>query len=125
MGQEIFVHNHNDFDHVDHWDGYEFVFPKGEKTVIPQEAAVHMFGFGLADKSETLVRLGWAARFDEAKRVFVEDPEGVRKLQNFTFSRSKVVEAEVPVEAVEPEVDNNPIPKTIRDATRPSKHLQV
>ena len=84
MGSDkVFVTNKNDFTHVDMFNGEEFVFPPGEAVLVPMDAAVHMFGFGLADKTATLVRLGWANKFDPVKKIFVEDPAGVSKLANF------------------------------------------
>lgn len=91
MGNQIFVTNTNAFDHVDHYDGEEYVFPKDERVMIPFEAAVHMFGHNMKDKSETLVRLGWAMRYDKDKKQFVEDEEGVKKLARFVFDEAVMV----------------------------------
>jgi hypothetical protein len=88
MGPQIFVTNTNDFDHVDAFDGEEYVFPKGERVLIPEDAAVHFFGRGLKDKSEALVRLGWAMKYDAIKKQHVEDETGVRKLANFVFEEA-------------------------------------
>src|ERR1700728_5295698 len=103
MGSQIFVTNMNGvdakgnidpktaFDHVDRYDGEEYVFPTAERVLIPEEAAVHFFGRGLADQSETLVRLGWAMKYDPLKKQFVEDPDGVRKLARFVFEEAIMV----------------------------------
>ena len=88
---EIFVTNTNAFDHQDRFDGEDFLFPKGERVTIPVVAAKHMFGLGLADKSETLIRAGWA-----------NDPEGVKKLAGFVFTQGIMVEAPVDTQAVLP-----------------------
>lgn len=79
---EIFVTNGNDFDHQDRYNGEDFFFPKGERVTVPIIAAAHMFGLGNADKTETLVRLGWA-----------NDNEGVKKLASFVFTQGVMVEA--------------------------------
>ena len=91
MGNEIFVTNTNDFDHVDAYDGEEYVFPQGERVLIPADAAVHFFGRNLKDKSEALVRLGWAMKYDATKKQFVEDEAGIRKLANFVFDEAVMV----------------------------------
>ena len=83
--QEIFVKNANDFDHQDRFDGQDFFFPRGERVTIPILAAQHMFGLGLADKTETLIRLGWN----------MEGDKGVKKLANFIFTQGVMIEAPV------------------------------
>jgi hypothetical protein len=82
--QEIFVVNKNSFDHQDRYDGEDFFFPQGERVTIPIVAAQHMFGLGMQDKTETLIRLGWALEKD-----------GVKKLANFVFTQGVMVEAPI------------------------------
>ena len=91
MSNQIFVTNTNDFDHEDAFDGEAYVFPQGERVLIPYDAAVHMFGHNLKDKSETLIRLGWAMRYDATKKQFVEDTDGVKKLASFVFDEAVMV----------------------------------
>lgn len=91
MGNQIFVTNTNEFDHVDYYDGDEYVFPQKERVLIPEEAAVHFFGRNLKDKSETLVRLGWAMKYDPEKKQFVENVEGVKRLSRFIFDEAVMV----------------------------------
>lgn len=100
MRHEIFVTNHNDFHHTDSFAGVEYDFPPKERVIVPVDAAVHMFGFNSPDKSATLARLGWVWTMDEKTRKFVEDPEGVKKLAKFVFTKAVMVEA--PVDAPEP-----------------------
>jgi hypothetical protein len=85
---QVFVTNTNEFAHTDQYDGDAYTFPPGEKVLIPYDAAVHMFGRGLDDKTETLVRLGWAQTFDPASRQFVENPDGVKRLAAFVFEEA-------------------------------------
>lgn len=92
---EIFVTNNNDFLHTDSFDGSHYAFPPGEKVLLPVVAARLFFGFGQADKTEALVRQGWA------NPVPGRDPdEGVRKLANFVFTQGMVVE--IPVDSTAP-----------------------
>ena len=88
----IFVTNKNDFAHEDMYNGESYIFRAGEKIPISIEAARHMFGFGNPDKTETLVRLGWAMKFDPAVRNFVEDPEGIARLKKFVFTKAVMQE---------------------------------
>ena len=91
----VFVTNRNAFPHEDRYDGRDYFFPQGEKVQVPVEAAVHMFGFGLADQTDALVRLGWATRYNADKRRVEEDPEGVAKLAKFVFTRAVLTEETV------------------------------
>lgn len=89
---EIFVKNENDFDHQDRFDGQDYFFPKGERVTIPTLAAEHMLGLGRQDKTDNLVRLGWANEGDA----------GVKKLANFVFTQGVMVEAPVDAQAALP-----------------------
>ena len=81
---EIFVTNTNEFDHQDRFDGQDFFFPRGERVTVPVVAAQHMLGLGLTDKTETLIRAGWG-----------NDPDGVKKLAGFVFTKGMMVEEPV------------------------------
>jgi len=83
--QEIFITNKNDFDQPGPLRRQDFFFPRSERVTIPIIAAQHMFGLGLADKTETLIRLGWN----------MEGEAGVRKLANFVFTQGVMIEAPV------------------------------
>lgn len=91
MGNQIFVTNTNDFDHIDMYDGAEYVFPKDERVMIPVEAAIHMFAYNMQDQSDALVRLGWAMRYNAEKKQFEENPDGVKKLSRFVFDEAVMV----------------------------------
>ena len=97
---EIFVKNCNDFDHQDRFDGQDFFFPKGERVTVPVVAAQHMFGLGLTDKSETLIRAGWANEPNGA---------GVKKLANFVFTQGVMVEAPVDAQSALPLEENSTV----------------
>jgi len=85
--EQIYVTNTNGFTHSDRYAGTDYVFPPSEKVLIDVDAARHMFGFGVPDKTETLTRIGWA-------NAAPGEPAdaGVRKLAAFIFSKARVVE---------------------------------
>ena len=87
----IFVTNTNKFTHEDRYDGEDYIFPTGEKVYIPKAAATHLFGWNLKDKTDALVRLGWAMKYDPAAKNYVEDKEGVQKLAGFVFEEAMIV----------------------------------
>ena len=54
---------------VDKFGGIEYKFPPGETVTIPQEAAEHIFGYGLDEKTrfKKMMRMGIANRKDGDK----------------------------------------------------------
>ena len=80
----IFVTNNNDFDHFDAYDGTQYHFPPKEEVEVDEDAASFMLGYGRKDKTENLIRLGWANKLDKDKG-WVRDEEGIKKLAKFTF----------------------------------------
>lgn len=93
----IFVTNKNDFAHIDRYNGKDYLFEPGEAVPLDEAAANHMFGFGTADKTDTLVRLGWAFRYNESIKRLENDPEGVQKLRKFVFSKGEYVKSKEPL----------------------------
>jgi hypothetical protein len=87
---QVFVTNKNAEPHSDRYDGEDFVFPPNEAVLVPIDAAQHMLGYLLEDKTDTLVRLGKAMRYDTETRRFVEDSEGVKWLARFVFEEPVV-----------------------------------
>ena len=53
------VTNRNLFDFTGRFDGEDYPFPMGKTTAVPEDAAKHIFGVGLPDKIDILVRHGW------------------------------------------------------------------
>jgi hypothetical protein len=84
----VYVTNKNDFTHADRCDGIDYVFPPGERVLTPSAAATHMLGYNLLDKTDTLVRLGWAMKYDPKVKNYVEDTEGVQRLARFVFEEA-------------------------------------
>ena len=100
MSEMLFVVNKNAFHHTDRFDGQDYQFPPGQKVMLSSEAAAHMFGLGVPDKTSVMHRKGWAFRYDAERKAFVEDQDAVTKLKNFVFTRAKLVESpaeELPV----------------------------
>ena len=95
----IFVKNNNSFDHFDSFDGNDYHFPPGEEVEVDEEAAGHMLGYGRKDKTENLIRLGWANKLDREKG-WVKDEAGVKKLANFTFQVGTYVKVPLNGDAV-------------------------
>lgn len=102
MSEMLFVTNKNEFTHVDRFNGQDFVFPPKEKVMLSMEAAQHMFGLGLPDKSAVMHRLGWGFKYDPVAKTFDEDKEAVMKLKNFVFTKAKLVESPAVEETVSP-----------------------
>lgn len=96
MSKMIFVTNKNDFHHSDRYDGDDYEFPPGVRVALSEEAAAHMFGRGLPDKTSTLQRLGWAMKYDPGVRNFVENVEGVQKLAKFVFEAATLAPVMAP-----------------------------
>ena len=53
------VTNRNNFDFTGRFDGTDYNFPAKATVAVPDDAARHIFGVGVADKTDTLVRHGW------------------------------------------------------------------
>ncbi len=41
------------------FDGKDYEFKPGVTVAVSEDAATHIFGYGLDDKSRALIRLGW------------------------------------------------------------------
>lgn len=93
MSEMLFVVNKNGFHHEDRYAGVDYIFPPGEKVMLSMEAAQHMFGIGVPDKTPVMHRLGWAFKYNPDTRQFDEDKEAVNKLKNFVFTKAKLVES--------------------------------
>ena len=94
--RDIFVTNHNDFHHSDSFDGEVFDFPPKERVAVPVDAATHMFGYSMPDKTDVLHRLGWSSRYNAETKRWEDNPEGVKRLARFVFTRAVMVEETIP-----------------------------
>lgn len=88
------VTNKNNFDFDGRYNGVDYRFPQGKTVAVPDDAAKHIFGVGLGDKTDVLVRHGWMS--NGAAR-----DTAMAKLNNFSFN---VAEQLNPGEIIETEV---------------------
>jgi hypothetical protein len=86
MGQ-IKVRNASDQDVRGRFDGVDYIFPAGDATVAPSDAVGHIFGYGLMDKTEAFLRLGWLAN-----KATIQDAQ--ERLKLFSFSEAVQVFAD-------------------------------
>jgi hypothetical protein len=92
------VTNGNDFNFAGRFNSVDFSFPAGKTTALPEDAARHIFGVGLADKTDVLVRHGWmqsGAGFAAAMAI----------LNKFSFNVADQVE---PGEIIDAEIIEEP-----------------
>ena len=80
----IFVRNNSGLDFADRYDGVDYDFPDGKLIGCPVEAATHIFGYGLEDKTANMIRLGWAANSGGIKQAF-------ERLDKFEFLQGKMM----------------------------------
>jgi hypothetical protein len=103
MGNQVFVTNKNKEVHSDRYDGEDYVFPPGEPVLMSYDSAVHCFGYQLVDKTDTLVRLGWAMKYDVAQKTYVENAEGIARLAHFVFDEAVMTPRSKLAEGVKPD----------------------
>lgn len=61
------------------YNGVEYVFEPKQKITIDSDAAQHIFGVGLADKTEILTRHGWMSHSSQMSSA-------MSRLDEFSFS---------------------------------------
>jgi predicted carbohydrate-binding protein with CBM5 and CBM33 domain len=88
------VKNGNDFNFTGRYDGVDYSFPSGAVTAVPDDAAKHIFGVGLPDKADILVRHGWMTQSNRLN-------EALSILNKFSFNIADQLEAG---EIISPEV---------------------
>jgi queuine/archaeosine tRNA-ribosyltransferase len=77
------VTNRNSFTLKDKFDGVEYVFEPNKATVMEEDAARHIFGYGSPNKIPYLVRQGWCPSSDKTE-------EAMKKLNKFIFEEGKM-----------------------------------
>jgi len=81
---------------VGRFNGRDYHFKQGVPIDVPELVAKHVFGFGMADKSVALNRLGWARSSDELEA-------GMEKLSKVSFDDPpEMVEAPKPARGRHP-----------------------
>ena len=74
------ITNNNEKDFIGRYDGVDFTFPVATPVYCEDEAAHHIFGIGLTDKTPILSRHGWAPlRADSSYQA------GMKILNAFAF----------------------------------------
>jgi hypothetical protein len=105
----LFVRNNSGSDFSDRFDGIDYHFPNGELVECPELAANHIFGYGAPDKTQHMIRLGWAANSTTLKEAY-------ERLDKFEFLQGRMtvdepIEERPPVvkpEAEEEETSSEP-----------------
>jgi hypothetical protein len=72
----VTVTNTTDSELVDHFNGEEYRFPPKKAVQVPNDVARHILGYGLSDKQDNVVRLGWA-------QYNTEVPKALARLARF------------------------------------------
>ena len=65
----LLVKNGNESDFAGRFNGVDYHFPRGKATAVPDDAAKHIFGVGVADKTDVLVRHGWMRHSGEKDKA--------------------------------------------------------
>jgi hypothetical protein len=84
---------------IDGWDGKKYEFLPRKPVEVPFIVAQHVFGYGLADKMEALVRLGWI-------KTANDKPESLARLEQFEISQTRPQGHR----ETSPTVDRTPLP---------------
>jgi hypothetical protein len=75
----VYVTNIGEKPLTDGWDGVQYAFLPGKTVEVPVFVAGHIFGYGFEDKTEHVVRLGWAKTTNDI-------PGALANLENFVIS---------------------------------------
>lgn len=96
----VFITNNSGKSFKDGFEGTFYVFAVGEPVEIPEEAAAHIFGYGIEDKMPAMTRLGWCHSSNDFE-------EALKKYDLWSFSKEKPQ----PNHILSPVVDQVPFPK--------------
>lgn len=66
----------------DYFHGFKYEFHPGQPVALPIEAAQHIFGYGVEDKTPHLIRIGWLKYSNEVEAA-------IAKLHSFMFTTAK------------------------------------
>jgi hypothetical protein len=96
----VYVTNNSEKPLKDGFSGVFYEFAVGKTVEIPEEAAAHIFGYGVEDKIPHLTRLGWSVSQNDLG-------EALQKLSQWDFS----VENPQKNHILSPVVEQVPFPK--------------
>jgi hypothetical protein len=100
----IYVTNHGEEELIDGYWGVRYEFLPEKTVEIPEEAALHIFGYGIEDKEPHLARLGWIKTRNEYK-------EGLKRLSKFEISLTAPAKKD---HSLSPVVEKVPLPDDVR-----------
>ena len=84
---------------TDGWDGKKYDFLPRIPVEVPVAVAQHVFGYGLRDKTQAVVRLNWTKTANDL-------PDGLAKLELFEISQTRPQG----YRETSPTVDRTPLP---------------
>jgi hypothetical protein len=96
----IYITNNSEKAFKDGFEGKFYEFAVGVPVEVPKEAAVHIFGYGVEDKTPHLARLGWCQSSNDLE-------ESLKIYDLWEFSTEKPQ----PNHTLSPVVDQVPFPK--------------
>lgn len=105
----VYVTNRRDEEFEDGYAGVRYTFEPGKPTMIPIEAARHIFGYEDDNKEPYLVRLGWIKTRNDLK-------EGIKLLKLFEIKK----EGPRDHDSLSPVVERVPLPVQSRAGGKPS-----
>lgn len=112
----IFVRNNTGIAFADRYDGVDHVFPVGEMVECSEDAARHIFGYGQPDKTQNMIRLGWAATTGGIAAAY-------ERLAKFEFLQGRIVVEEPMDETILEHLQEDPAPKKDNMLNPPANNL--
>ena len=95
----VWVVNKTDKELIGQWNGRTFTIPPTVPTEIPHDVAQNVLGYGLNEKFEFVVRLGWTKDSNDL-------PQALERLAKFDFHTERPKD----YRATSPAVDRFPAP---------------
>jgi len=97
--QNVWVLNKTDQELNAQWHGKPYHFPPARPIEVPLDVAQNLFGYGLDDKFEFVVRFGWT-------KISTDLPQALERLAKFEIT----VERPQDYRATSPAVGQFPVP---------------
>ena len=80
--QNVWVLNKTDQELNAQWHGKPYFFPPSKPTEVPLDVAQNLFGYGLDDKFEFVVRFGWT-------KISTDLPQALERLSKFEITAER------------------------------------